>query len=48
MFVRHDICPDDFFAKDDMSKRLILAFTEYELEQENASKAKNNLRKGAK
>ncbi|MCD3230905.1 hypothetical protein G8V05_05195 [Clostridium botulinum C/D] len=35
MFTKHDISPDVFYKKDDMARRLLLAFSDYEIEKEN-------------
>lgn len=48
MYLKHHICPHDFYNVpiNDMARRLILAFTDYEIEQEN--KAIEKAQKGAK
>ncbi|MHB9901470.1 hypothetical protein CF095_13655 [Clostridium botulinum] len=37
--------PDDFYKKDDMTRKLLLVFSSYEIEQEN--RAAEEARKGA-
>ncbi|ACO85095.1 hypothetical protein EXN00_09160 [Clostridium botulinum] len=48
MYSKHNICPHDFYNVqiNDMARRLILAFTDYEIEEEK--KIAEQARKGAR
>lgn len=46
LFTKHNICPDEFIIKSDMARKLLLAFSDYEIQQENKEAEKSNTRKG--
>lgn len=40
LFVKHNMSPDVFYDKNDMARKLLLAFSSYEIEEENKSAEK--------
>lgn len=37
LFTMHNILPSDFFSKNPTEQRMLLAFSKYEVEKENAN-----------
>lgn len=46
LFVKHNMSPDFVMSRNDIARRLLFAFSDYEIEKEN--KAAGNTPKGAK
>lgn len=39
LFVKHNICPDTFYRKNDTARRMLIAFSSYEIEQEEKARS---------
>ncbi|MGL5714178.1 MAG: hypothetical protein ACRCX2_14255 [Paraclostridium sp.] len=42
LFVKHNILPDEFLNKNETARRMLLAFSDYEIAQENNAKKKGH------